>query len=120
MTTKLTIIIAIAILGGLLMFGILHYSRVNGKQQAQMQCEQGDRKADQEAAEKQHAADMASLADLQKQLKAAQIKGNQAQAAADQATARAARLTARLDTMEKTDKTVHAWALEPIPAGLRD
>lgn len=102
------------------MFGILHYSRVNGKQQAQVQCIQGDQKADIAAARKQHAADLRSLAELQLQLKRAQEQGSRAQDAADKATARANRLTAKLDTLEKTDKTVSAWSNELIPAALRD
>src|SRR5690242_3394490 len=118
-TTKLTLIIAIAILGGLLMFGILHYSRGEAKQQAQVQCLKGDQKADQGAAEKQHQADMQTLAEAQDMMRKAQIERDKAQAIADSATARANRLQASMDTLRRTDPAVRSWYAEPLPVNLR-
>lgn len=100
------------------MFGITHYSAQAGKQQVQTQCIQGDQKATNAAADAQHIADQATLAQLKQQLRQAQIAAATATASGEAAQARAAKLDASLAALRRSDASVEKWASEPLPVSL--
>lgn len=124
MPTKSLVLLVVVLLLGVVMFAYIHSHTKAAVTKAtatvQAQCIQGDRKADKDAADAQHQADMASLADVRQQLRAAQKEASQVQSAADQAAARAASLEAALTHLKQSDASVQAWANTPIPASLQE
>ena len=116
---KLVTVVITLTVGGVLMLGYLHYRGVSIKQQEQAQCVQGDRDADKAAADAQHAADLASNAQLREQLRRAQVEADMARQAAGTAQRRADKLSAAMEILHATDKSAATWLDTPIPESVR-